>query len=302
MKNWLREHGLAMRDALVRLGRHFVATVLNLLVIGIALSLPLALYILLENVSAFSQQAAAEPQLTLFLRNDADQTDAQSMEARLRAHPAVARVQFVTKDRALANLEKSAGLSGVVEELGSNPLPDAFVITGHAEQAEALESLRIEAAKWAKVDHAQLDTVWARQVEAALRAGRATVAALGLLLGIALVAITFNTIRLQILNRREEIEVSKLIGATNGFIRRPFLYLGALQGLMGGGIAWGLVLLAVNALERELGVAVSLVSPSGHLASLGLPETAVLGVAATMLGWLGAWLSVSLHLRRFEPA
>jgi cell division transport system permease protein len=144
MKNWLREHGLAMRDALVRLGRHFVATVLNLLVIGIALSLPLALYILLENVSAFSQQAAAEPQLTLFLRNDADQTDAQSMEARLRAHPAVARVQFVTKDRALANLEKSAGLSGVVEELGSNPLPDAFVITGHAEQAEALESLRIE--------------------------------------------------------------------------------------------------------------------------------------------------------------
>lgn len=302
MKVWLREHGLALRDALVRLGRHFVATILNLLVIGIALSLPLALYVVLENVSAFSQHAAAEPQLTLFLKTDAASTDAQAVEARLKGHRAVARVQFVTKDRALANLEKSAGLAGVVAELGTNPLPDAFVITGHADDADALEALREEAARWPNVEHAQLDTVWARQVEAALRAGRATVAALGLLLGVALVAITFNTIRLQILNRREEIEVSKLIGATNGFIRRPFLYLGALQGLMGGGIAWGLVFAAVNALERELGVAVSLVSPAGHLATLGASETAILAALATTLGWLGAWLSVSLHLRRFEPA
>lgn len=302
MKVWLREHGLALRDALVRLGRQFVATILNLLVIGIALSLPLALYVVLENVSAFSQHAAAEPQLTLFLKTDAASTDARDVEARLKGHRAVARVQFVTKERALANLEKSAGLAGVVAELGTNPLPDAFVITGHADDADALEALREEAARWPSVEHAQLDTVWARQVEAALRAGRATVAALGLLLGVALVAITFNTIRLQILNRREEIEVSKLIGATNGFIRRPFLYLGALQGLMGGGIAWGLVFAAVNALERELGVAVSLVSPAGHLATLGALETAILAALATTLGWLGAWLSVSLHLRRFEPA
>jgi hypothetical protein len=172
----------------------------------------------------------------------------------LSTHAAIGRYQFVAKAMALEDLKKAAGLSGIVEELGRNPLPDAFVVTGRPDGAEALEALRSEAAKWPGVDHAQLDTLWARQVEAVIRGGRMVVVILGTLLGVALVAITFNTIRLQILGRREEIEVSKLIGATNAFIRRPFLYLGTLQGLIGACIAWGLVMFAVGVLEHELGI------------------------------------------------
>lgn len=301
MSRLVREHGLAFRDALRRLGGQFVAAFLNLLVIGIALSLPLAMYVVLGNVSAFSRQAAADPQLTLFLQPDADATAARSIESRLKGHAAIGRYQFVTKAMALEDLKKAAGLSGIVEELGRNPLPDAFVVTGRPDGAEALEALRSEAAKWPGVDHAQLDTLWARQVEAVIRGGRMVVVILGTLLGVALVAITFNTIRLQILGRKEEIEVSKLIGATNAFIRRPFLYLGTLQGLIGACIAWGLVMFAVGVLERELGVAASLIAQDGVLRRLDLSDTIALGALAGGLGWFGAWLSVTLHLRRFEP-
>jgi len=298
---WLREHALALRDAFRRLGGQVLAAFLNLLVIGIALSLPVAMYVVLGNVSAFSRQAAAEPQLTLFLQPDAESTVARAVEGRLKGQPAVGRYQFVPKASALEELKKAAGLSDVIEELGRNPLPDAFVVTGRPDGAEALEALRANAAKWPGVDHAQLDTLWARQVEAVLRGGRMAVAILGTLLGVALVAITFNTIRLQILGRQEEIEVSKLIGATNAFIRRPFLYLGALQGLLGACIAWSLVTFAVGLLEQELGVAASLIAQDGVLRRLDLLDTIVLGGLATGLGWFGAWLSVTLHLRRFDP-
>lgn len=301
MSRLLREHALAFNDALRRLGGQFVAAFLNLLVIGIALSLPLAMYVVLGNVSAFSRQAAAEPQLTLFLQPDADATAARAIEGRLKGHTAIGRYQFVSKASALEDLKKAAGLSGIIDELGRNPLPDAFVVTGRPDGAEALEALRSEAAKWPGVDHAQLDTLWARQVEAVIRGGRMAVFILGTLLGVALVAITFNTIRLQILGRQEEIEVSKLIGATNAFIRRPFLYLGTLQGLIGACIAWGLVTFAVGVLERELGVAVSLIAQDGTLRRLDLPDTLGLAVLASGLGWFGAWLSVTLHLRRFDP-
>jgi cell division transport system permease protein len=301
MTRLLREHALALQDALRRLGGQFVAAFLNLLVIGIALSLPLAMYVVLGNVSAFSRQAAAEPQLTLFLQPDADASAAPGVESRLKNHPAIGRYQFVAKANALEELKKAAGLSGIVEELGRNPLPDAFVVTGRPDGAEALEALRAEAAKWPGVDHAQLDTLWARQVEAVIRGGRMVVVILGTLLGVALVAITFNTIRLQILGRREEIEVSKLIGATNAFIRRPFLYLGTLQGLIGACIAWGLVMFAVGALERELGVAASLIAQDGVLRRLDLRDSVALAALAGGLGWFGAWLSVTLHLRRFDP-
>jgi len=301
MRRLVREHALAFKDALRRLGGQFVVAFLNVLVIGIALSLPLAMYVVLGNVSAFSRQAAAEPQLTLFLQPDADAAAARSIESRLKGHAAIGRYQFVAKAMALEDLKKAAGLSGIVEELGRNPLPDAFVVTGRPDGAEALEALRSEAAKWPGVDHAQLDTLWARQVEAVIRGGRMAVVILGTLLGVALVAITFNTIRLQILGRREEIEVSKLIGATNAFIRRPFLYLGTLQGLIGACIAWGLVMFAVGVLEHELGVAASLIAQDGVLRRLDLADTIALAILAGGLGWFGAWLSVTLHLRRFEP-
>jgi cell division transport system permease protein len=191
-------------------------------------------------------------------------------------------------------------MSDVLDNLKQNPLPDAFVVTTRGNRPETLERLRDEAKGWPKVAHVQLDSEWARKLDAALRFGRAAVAVLGFLLAAALVAITFNTIRLQILTRRDEIEVSKLIGATNPFIRRPFLWFGALQGFAGGVLAWIIVSLAVYLLNRDLTVLAALYSVSFRLAGLNLPDAASLLAWSALLGWLGAWLSVTRHLWQIE--
>ncbi|MBI1395453.1 MAG: FtsX-like permease family protein [Betaproteobacteria bacterium] len=301
MRAWLREQVLAFLDALSRIRRQFLTAILNVLVIGVALSLPVGLYVVLNNVSGLIQRGTTEPQLTLFLDTAATQADTDAIRQRLKESPDVQGFEFVPKDKALAQLQSSSGLADVREELGENPLPDAFIVSGRATRATALEKLRDETAKWPHVELAQLDSVWARQLEAGIRVGKAFVAMLAIVLGVALVAVTFNTIRLQILGRREEIEVSKLIGATNSFIRRPFLYFGALQGVLGALFSWGLVSLALALLERQLGVAISALSDSGQLRGLSGAEVLSVGAVAAGLGWMGAWISVSSHLRRLDP-
>lgn len=192
-------------------------------------------------------------------------------------------------------------MSDVLAELDGNPLPHAFVVTGKSASPEVLEALRSEAAGWPRVEHVQLDSDWARKLDAALRIGKLIVSLLGILLAIALVAVTFNTIRLQILTRRDEIEVSKLIGATNGFIRRPFLYFGSLQGVLGGAAAWLIVATAVKVLNIELSDLVDLFGLSPRLGTMSLPQTMALLAIAALLGWIGAWMSVSRHLWQIDP-
>ena len=192
-------------------------------------------------------------------------------------------------------------MSDVLAELEGNPLPDAFVVTASSGDPSALEELRKDVAAWPEVDHVQLDSDWARKLDAALRIGQLLVLLLGIMLAIALIAITFNTIRLQILTRRDEIEVSKLIGATNPFIRRPFLYFGSVQGLAGGAGAWLVVTVAVEVLNLGLAELAGLYGTNLRLQGLGLGQSAALLAAAGALGWLGAWLSVSRHLSQIEP-
>jgi cell division transport system permease protein len=162
--------------------------------------------------------------------------------------------------------------------------------------------LRDEIAQWPRVVHAQLDVAWARRLDATLRFGRMLVLAVGGLLALALVAVTFNTIRLQVLTRREEVEVVKLIGATDAFIRRPFLYFGALQGGAGGFVAWLLVSAGVWLVNQNLGELSHVYASLFHLKPLPALDTAALIALPAALGWLGAWLSVSRHLSRIEPA
>ena len=301
MRRWIREHVLAVKDALGRLVRHSPATVLNVLVMGFALALPAGLHAVLKNVSELLPRAAPEPQLTLFLRTSAASGEIEAISARLQAHAAVARARFVSKDKALDDLKQSAGLVDVVDELGRNPLPDAFIVSARKDAAAELEGLKKAAEEWPGVEYAQLDSTWARQLGATLLAGRVSAAILAVILAVALLAVTFNTIRLQILGRREEIEVSKLIGATNAYIRRPFLYFGALQSLLGGLFGWGLIALAIRVLEHNLGDAVGLVSPRGGLLGLAPVEVGLLCGGAAVLGWCGAWLSATFFLRRLEP-
>lgn len=301
MSAWLAHHWHAFTLSLKRLLGSPLSTLLNVAVIGIAFSLPTGVYVMLDNLRALSGQIDSAPQLSLFLQLDAGKQEVAQIEARLRRHPAVARFEFVPRDKALQQIKRGTGLSEVVDSLKQNPLPDAFVVNAKDTAPGVLESLRSEMLKWPTAEYVQLDSAWAKRLDAMLRLGRLAVLILATLLAFALVAVTFNTIRLQILTQRDEIEVAKLIGATNRFIRRPFLYFGAMQGLAGGAAAWGIVALAIQLLNGSLGELAQLYSISFRLGHLALGDSLSLLLFSAWLGWLGAWLSVARHLWQIEP-
>ena len=289
MTAWLRQHRQALSSAFRRI------SLLNVLVIGIALALPAGGYALLESLRPAGARLALEPRISLFLEPRAPRADAEALGRRLRADPRISAVRFVPREEALKEMSAVQGLSEVIAALGRNPLPDAFVVTSHADIAGEL-------ARLPGVAHVQADAVWARRLAAAARLVQLALTLLAALLGAGLVAVTFNTIRLQILTQRDEIEVSKLIGATNAFIRRPFYYLGLLQGLVGGALALGLVAAALALLNREVGVLAESYGSAFRFSFLPPPEALAVVLFAGFLGWLGAQLSVSRHLRAIEPA
>jgi cell division transport system permease protein len=297
----LLEHLHVLRSTLRRLLLAPNATLLNILIIGIALSLPVGGYVLLKSVQSLGSQIAGAPQLSAFLPVGTSTGDAERIGDRLRQHNGIKRVEFVPRDAALKKLQQSTGLADVIGGLAQNPLPDAFIIYPKDGNVKALEALRDELKTWQRFDYVQLDSAWIHKLQALLDFGRMAVVILAALLSFALVAITFNTIRLQILTRREEIEVAKLIGATDGFIRRPFLYFGLTQGLLGGVAAWLLVAGSLLLLNHQVGALTQLYASNFSLQHLSLADSlALLGFSA-YLGWLGAWFSVSQHLWQIEP-
>lgn len=294
-------HALAQNIGVLR--RMFASPlvgVLNILVIGIALSLPAGMYVLLQNAQGLVAQLSGTPQISLFMSMDAKADDVDKLRKQLEQHPAIDRIEFVTRAQALEQLKQSTGLADVIGGLNQNPLPDAFIVYPRHSAAQALQSLRDELSKLPKVELAQLDSAWAYKLEAMLKFGRMMALILACLLSLALVAITFNTIRLQILTQRDEIEVAKLIGATNGFIRRPFLYFGATQGLLGGIMAWFIITISLLLLNYQLNTLSQLYASQFALHPLSFGDSVILLLFSMYLGWLGAWLSVARHLSKIE--
>jgi cell division transport system permease protein len=294
MRTWLRQHRDALGRALRKLAAQRAATLLNALVIGIALSLPAGGYALLANLQGVAQRVSFEPQLSVFLKPEARRAE---LEPRLRADPRVAGLRFVPRDEALAELRVAEGLADVVAALDRNPLPDTFVLRASKRGVPALEELAAAVRALPGVAQVQVDSAWAERLAALARIGRLALAALAALLATGLVAVTFNTIRLQVLTQREEIEVSRLLGATDAFVRRPFYYLGLLQGLAGGALALAILWGGLGVLN--LGVR-DLARAYGSNFELGfLPWDDALAVAAfsAFLGWFGAQMSVSKYLR-----
>jgi cell division transport system permease protein len=285
----MRHHRQALASAVRKM------SLLNALVIGVALALPAGGYALLESLRPAGERLTLEPRISLFLDPQAKRADADALGQRLRTDRRIASVRFIPREQALEDMKAIQGLAPVIAALGRNPLPDAFVVTSK-------EDLAAELAKLPGVAHVQADAVWARRLAAASAILEAALWLLAALLGAALVAVTFNTIRLQILTQRDEIEVSKLIGATDAFIRRPFYYLGLLQGIVGGIVALGLVAAALALLNREVAVLADSYGSNFRLGFLSLLEAAAAVVFAGALGWLGAQLSVSRHLRQIEPS
>jgi cell division transport system permease protein len=292
VSRWLRQHRQAFAAALRRIG------FLNTLVIGVALALPAGGYALIDSLRGVATRLAPEPQISVFLPNDAKRADADALGRRLRAEPRIAEVRFVPREQALKEMRSIEGVDELVAAIGRNPLPDAFVVTARAAPIDALAA---DLARLPGVSRVQADAVWARRLARLAATLQLGLVILAVLLGAGLVAVTFNTIRLQILTQRDEIEVSKLIGATDAFIRRPFYYAGLVQGLAGGLVALAIVAVALWLLDGQVRGLAESYGSDFRFRFLALRDAAAVVVFAGALGWAGAQLSVGRHLREIEP-
>jgi cell division transport system permease protein len=304
MSPWLRQHRFALVAALSTVRKSPGSFLFNVLVVALALTLPFAGLTLLDNVRPLSEQLSVDPEISLFMREDVSRPDAQALLPQIRQIVAQGKgeVMFVPREEALESLKARSSLGGVLETLGENPLPDSYVMklggfasAGAAAQVDAITE-RLRALPG--VETVQVDSAWVKRLAALLGILRLALLLLAGTLGIVVIAVVFNTIRLQVLTQKEEISVSQLLGATNDFIHRPFFYTGALLGLCAGGVALGVVALALHPLNGAIAEFARLYGSQFQLAPLGgLEITGLLAVSAG-LGLIGAMLSVRRHLAR----
>ena len=297
MKAWLISHGHACTRAIRRLLAQPTVTLLSVLVIGIAITLPLGLYMAFANVSAAASRVNTEPNVNVYLALNASDQETKELERKLKSLGTVDRVTFISREAALIEMKRVANLSDLLSSLEANPLPHAFSIKPKTGDPDSLSALKKEIAALPKVESIAMDFEWAQKLKRFATFAERIVLLLGLLLAAAVVFVTGNTIRLQILTQKDEIEVSQLIGATRRFIRRPFLYFGTIQGLLAGIVA----VLAVIAFIWWAGAEVSALTISyGSDFALQAPtfqQALAVILLSALLGWLGAFLSVWMYLR-----
>lgn len=300
MKHWLNQHLQAMSLVAKRMRENLLATTLMFVVMGVTLSLPGTLYIIVDNLNRLAANLQDDPQISLFLKLDIDNTTIEALADKLEAHPQIQSHRFASKDSAWEQLLQQADTAAVAVNLEKNPLPDAYFVTPNVMTPDELEILQSELQQWEGIEVAQLDTSWIKRLNALLQLGKKGILVLAALLGFALIVIIGNTVRLQILTQREEIQVSKLIGATDSFIRRPFLYAGTIYGL-GGGLVACLLLVSIISLFN-----VSIADLSESYASdfrLDLPSvsTSMYVIAsAILLSWIGSLIAVNRSLAQLD--
>lgn len=280
-----------------------LASGMTVMVIAISLALPALLYVLSDNlrllVGSWEQTAA----ISLFLDLQVDDQGAQSLAQRLQGWPEIARVEVISREQALAEFRDLGGFEEAVGHLKENPLPVVLSVypRAHYEGPSQLEELQKRLLELPEADFARMDTLWLQRLEAIIELMQAIALLLGALLGIGVLLIVGNTIRLEISNRHVEIEVMELVGATPGFIRRPFLYTGAWYGLLGAVLAWLLAGGALLILQVYVSKLASLYHSAFRLSGLGPGATAILIGAGVLLGLIGSWLAVTHHLHRARP-
>jgi cell division transport system permease protein len=303
LEAWLARHAQTLVGSLGRIVQHPVGAVSTMAVIGVALALPLLLDVFLQNSDAATANWNQAFDISVYLDKKAASSRAPALAKQLRARPDVAAVRIITAEEALAEFRAASGFGAALDALPENPLPDTLVVTPalNASTPDGTLTLKKAVAALADVQTVQIDTDWVNRLYALLDILRRIVWLTAGLLGVGVILVVGNTIRLDILNRRTEIEVMKLVGATDGFARRPFLYSALWYGLGGGVMAWGLVALAVALMSGPIDHLASLYGSQFHLQGLGFGQgVAVLG-GSVALSWLGSWLAASRHIREIEP-
>lgn len=304
MKTWLRQHQFALTEAFRHLGKRRGGFILNMLVIAVALALPFAGLTLLDNVHPIAQHLTIEPEVSVFMAMDTPHDKsvalASSINRVLEEAQYVAKLEFIPKEKALSELKSKTGLSEALTTLDGNPLPDAYIIKlaqfKTATEAARVDTLAARLKKLPDVEYVQVDSSWVMRLAALLHVLRLALLLLACMLGMVVIAVVFNTIRLQVMNQREEIEISKLVGATDAFIYRPFYYTGALLGLCAGALALVTVALSLQALNDTIAELARLYSTEFKLYPLGFVPSLLLLAVSAAIGLLGAILSVRRYL------
>ena len=303
-RTWLRRHAQVSLESLGRLSRNLVASLMTAAVIGIALALPAGLYVLLDNLHRLSGSWDGQAGLSVFLKPEIPEPAARQLAGTLQDWPEVATVTLVTPAEALEEFGRHTGFADVLDSLDENPLPTVLLVTpsGAHTGPTAAGVLQQRLQGLPETDQAQLDLQWVQRLSSILAIAKRGVLVVSCLLALAVLLVVGNTIRLEIQNRRNEIVVTKLIGATNGFIRRPFLYSGVWYGIFGAIIAWLMVEAGFFILAEPVQRLAGLYQSDFHLVTLPLLLLLVLLAGGVLLGLLGSWLAVGRHLDDIEPA
>jgi cell division transport system permease protein len=304
VQTWLERHAQTLVGSLGRLSQHPVATLMTVTVIGIALALPLLLGVFLNNARTATAQWNQTFDMSVYMDKKATPSRTQALAKELRSRPDVAAVRVITAAEGLAQFRSASGFGNALDALEENPLPDALVVTPApaASTPEGMAALEAAIRTEADVQSVQADTEWVKRVQAILGVLRRIVWLTGALLALGVLLVIGNTIRLDILNRRSEIEVMKLVGATDGFARRPFLYTGIWYGLGGGLVAILLVEIAVLLLAAPVARLAGAYGSQFRFLGLGVAEGGMLLAGALALGWVGSWLAATRHIRAIEPS
>lgn len=304
MSAWVTRHLQTLIGALGRLSQHKLATILTTLVIGIALALPACLHLLITNAQTATGNWNRAVDISVYLKMPTSADEARRVAERIRQRRDVAEVELVTADDALKEFRRESGFGATIDALTGNPLPHAVIVHPKGEYATAahLEELAGDIRALPSVDVVQLDTAWVNRLQAILEAVRRGVVLAAGLLAFGVMAIVGNTIRLDIQNRRAEIEVTKLVGGSDAFVRRPFLYSGVWYGVGGAIIAWLVTAIVVGTLRGPVSRITGLYGSGFEIHGLGLRPTLLLLASGVVLGWFGSYIAASRHLREIEPS
>jgi cell division transport system permease protein len=303
---WLRQHALALASAFRHLLRSPGSFSLNVVVVAIALALPFAGLTLLENVRPVSEQLAVEPEISIFMSMDTPRERATVLGSQIRRTVQesgnAGKLEFIPREQALTLLKNKTGLDDAITALGENPLPDGYVLklsgVRDASDAAKVETLAAQLKSLPGVEYVQIDSAWVKRLAALMHVLRLALMFLAATLGIVVVAVVFNTIRLQVMTQRNEIEVCRMFGATDTYIYRPFYYTGALLGLCAGGAALGAVAVSLHPLNNAITDFARLYASEFRLVPLSVSATLAMLAISAGLGLIGALLSVRRQLAR----
>ena len=298
---WRLHHKASSKDAVQRMRNSPVGTLMTVLVIAIALALPTGVAVLLDNARAVTSGWDGNAHLSVFLHTNIGEERQRELAAEWQRRDDVERTSVITREQALAEFRQLSGFGEVLDALPDNPLPPLVMVFPTDTGAQALERLRRQLEAAPEVELAQLDIEWVQRLHAMIDLGERVVGALTLALALAVVLVMVNTIRLGIESRRDEIVVVKVVGGTDGFVRRPFLYTGFWHGIAGGVLAVLLVQVTLWWLGNPVDRLMALYESEYSLIRMSFSDMLSLPFYAGLLGLIGAWLAVSRHLGEIEP-